>query len=145
MSYGTKVMVGVPFEQALALVVESLQVQGFGVITEIDVTGTLEAKLGQRIEDYRILGACNPALAARALEADRSIGLLLPCNVVVRAVPGGTLVEALDPQVLVRLAAGEDLAALADEVSDRLGAALATVEARGGTTPRVVPRATVGA
>ena len=127
MSYGTKVMVGLPFGQVLSRVVAALKEQGFGVITEIDVTATLDAKLGERIEDYRILGACNPALASKALEADRSIGLLLPCNVVVRAVPGGTLVEALDPQILVRVAGGEELQPIADEVSSRLAAALAGV------------------
>ena len=71
--------------------------QGFGVLTEIDVTATLQAKLGEKIEDYVILGACNQPFASRALGIDRSIGPLLPCNVIVRSADGGTVVEALDP------------------------------------------------
>ena len=85
MSYGTSVTLDLPFADAAVRVRAALQEQGFGVLTEIDVTATLHAKLGEQIEDYLILGACNPPFARKALDIDRSIGLLLPCNVVVRA------------------------------------------------------------
>ncbi len=127
MSYGTSVTVGVPFAEAVTRVRDALKAQGFGVLTEIDVTATLRAKLGEQIEDYVILGACNPPLASRALNADRSIGLLLPCNVVVRAADSGTIVEALDPQVMATLTGKPELKAVADEVGQRLAAALATL------------------
>ncbi len=127
MTYGTSVTVGVPFAEAVTRVRDALKAQGFGVLTEIDVTATLRAKLGEQIEDYVILGACNPPFASRALNADRSIGLLLPCNVVVRAADGGTIVEALDPQVMATLTGKPELKAVADEVGQRLAAALATL------------------
>ncbi|MFD4907313.1 DUF302 domain-containing protein [Kitasatospora purpeofusca] len=124
MDHGIAVTLDLPFTEAVEQVRAALAEQGFGVLTEIDVRATLRAKLGEEIEDYLILGACNPPLAHRALEADRHIGLLLPCNVVVRAVDGGTLVEAMDPQLLVQVAGKPELAAVADEAATRLRAAL---------------------
>ena len=109
MSYGTQVTLPVPFAEAVTRVRAALSAQGFGVLTEIDVTATLKAKLGEQMEDYVILGACNPPSAHQALGIDRSIGLLLPCNVVVRATAGGTVVEALDPQVMVTLTGRPEL------------------------------------
>ena len=125
MSYGTHITLDEPFTEAVARVRAALAERGFGVLTEIDVTATLRAKLGEQIEDYVILGACNPPFAHQALEVDRSIGLLLPCNVVVRAAAEGTVVEALDPQVMVTLTGRPELKPVADEVSRRLAAALA--------------------
>ena len=125
MSYGTHITLEEPFAEAVARVRAALAGQGFGVLTEIDVTATLKAKLGEQIEDYVILGACNPPFAHQALEVDRSIGLLLPCNVVVRAAAEGTVVEALDPQVMVTLTGRPELKPVADEVSRRLAAVLA--------------------
>ena len=93
---------------------EALKAQGFGVLTEIDMRATLRDKLGQDIEDYLILGACNPPLAQQALGADSSIGLLLPCNVVVRAGAGQTIVEALDPQTMVTITGQPALQPVAD-------------------------------
>lgn len=84
MDYGMATRLRAPFAQTVERVRAALQEQGFGVLTEIDVRATLRDKLGQEMEDYLILGACNPPLAHRALQADRQIGLLLPCNVVVR-------------------------------------------------------------
>ncbi len=127
MSYGTSITVDLPFAEAAARVRDALKDQGFGVLTEIDVTATLRDKLGEQIEDYVILGACNPPFAHQALKTDRSIGLLLPCNVVVRAVPGGTRVEALDPQVMVTLTGKPELKPIADEVGRRLARALAAL------------------
>jgi uncharacterized protein (DUF302 family) len=85
----------------------------------------MQAKLGEQMEDYVILGACNPPFAHQALGIDRSLGLLLPCNIVVRAADGGTVVEALDPQVMVTLTGRPELKPVADEVTRRLAAALA--------------------
>jgi uncharacterized protein (DUF302 family) len=85
----------------------------------------MRAKLGEQMEDYVILGACNPPFAHQALAIDRSIGLLLPCNVVVRAGSEGTVVEALDPQVMVTMTGSAELKPVADEVASRLAAALA--------------------
>ncbi|CAN3978442.1 DUF302 domain-containing protein [Kitasatospora purpeofusca] len=124
MDHGIAVTLALPFTAAVEQVRGALAEQGFGVLTEIDVRATLRAKIGEEIEDYLILGACNPTLAHRALEADRHIGLLLPCNVVVRTVDGGTLVEAMDPQLLVRVTGKPELAAVADEAATRLRAAL---------------------
>ncbi len=130
MSYGTKVTLDAPFTEAVAQVRAALAGEGFGVLTEIDVTATLKAKLGEQMEDYVILGACNPPFAHQALSIDRSIGLLLPCNVVVRAAAGGgTVVEALDPQVMVSLTGRTELKPVADEVARRLAAALAELTA----------------
>ena len=125
MSYGTQVTLDAPFGEAVGRVRAALAGQGFGVLTEIDVTATMQAKLGEQMEDYVILGACNPPFAHQALGIDRSLGLLLPCNVVVRAADGGTVVEALDPQVMVTLTGRPELKPVADEVSRRLAAALA--------------------
>jgi len=98
MDYGITIRVPVPFTEAVARVRDAPKTQGFGVLTEIDVKATLLDKLGEDMEPYLILGACNPPLAHRALAADRRIGLLLPCNVVVRAGAGQTVIEALDPK-----------------------------------------------
>ena len=125
MSYGTQVTLDAPFGEAVGRVRAALAGQGFGVLTEIDVTATMQAKLGEQMEDYVILGACNPPFAHQALGIDRSIGLLLPCNVVVRAADGGTIVEALDPQVMVTLTGRPELKPVSDEVARRLSAALA--------------------
>src|SRR5689334_4326028 len=103
MTYGTAVTVDRPHAETVERVRAALADQGFGVLTEIDVQATLREKLGEETGPYLILGACNPPLAHRALTADPSIGLLLPCNVVVRAEAGRTVVEALDPDVMVTL------------------------------------------
>jgi uncharacterized protein (DUF302 family) len=115
------------FDDAVRRTREALADQGFGVLTEIDVKATLKAKLNEDMEDYLILGACNPPLAHRAVNIDRQIGLLLPCNVVVRADPradGTVLVEAMDPQVLVEVTGEAELRPVADEVATKLQAAI---------------------
>ena len=129
MNYGTQITLDLPYTEAVSRVRAALTEQGFGVLTEIDVTATLQAKLGEKIEDYIILGACNPPFASRALGIDRSIGLLLPCNVVVRAAGDGTVVEALDPQIMVTLTGRPELKPVADEVAGRLSNALASLTA----------------
>jgi uncharacterized protein (DUF302 family) len=116
MDYGITIRVPTPFAEAAVRVRDALQAQGFGVLTEIDVQATLRDKLGEEMEEYLILGACNPALAHRALAADRRTGLLLPCNVVVRAEAGQTVVEAVDPQTMVAVTGQRSLQPVADEV-----------------------------
>ncbi len=130
MEYGKSIRLRSPFAETAEHVRRSLKEQGFGVLTEIDVKATLRAKLGEDMEDYLILGACNPPLAHRALHADRRIGLLLPCNVVVRADGDYTIVEALDPVVMLGVAGREDLQPVAAEAAARLEAALASLQAR---------------
>jgi uncharacterized protein (DUF302 family) len=129
MSYGTAVTIDAPFPDTLARVRHELAEEGFGVLTEIDVTATMKAKLGEDVENYVILGACNPPLAHQALTVDRSIGLLLPCNVVVRTTPDGTAVEALDPQIMVGVTDNPALKPVADDAAERLQRALQRVAA----------------
>jgi uncharacterized protein (DUF302 family) len=125
------------FEDAVARTREALAEQGFGVLTEIDVKATLKAKLGQDMEDYLILGACNPPLAHRAVEANRQIGLLLPCNVVVRADPDRAktvLVEAMNPGLLVEVTGEPELRPIAEEVTGRLQAAIDSLKRSSAVT-----------
>jgi uncharacterized protein (DUF302 family) len=128
MDYGITIRVPVPFAESVARVRDTLTAQGFGVLTEIDVQATLRDKLGENTEPYPILGACNPPLAHRALSADRRIGLLLPCNVVVRAEAGQTVIEALDPQAMVAVAGEASLQPVADEAAARLRGALDSLQ-----------------
>jgi uncharacterized protein (DUF302 family) len=131
MNYGTTVTTSLGFEEAVEQTRAALAEQGFGVLTEIDVQATLKAKLDQDMEPYLILGACNPQLAHAALEVERDIGLLLPCNVVVRREGESTLVQALDPQVMVSLPGRSELQPVADDAARRLSAALQEVGAAG--------------
>jgi uncharacterized protein (DUF302 family) len=118
----SEIRLDLPYADAVTRVREALGAEGFGVLTEIDVKATMAAKLGVEFEDYVILGACNPALAHRALEVDRSVGLLLPCTVTVRADAdgAGSIVDVLDPQVMVAMTGIAGLAPVADEAGARL-------------------------
>lgn len=118
------------FDDAVERTREALADQGFGVLTEIDVKATLKNKLDEDMENYLILGACNPPLAHRAIGVDRQIGLLLPCNVVVRsdpADPDTTLIEAMNPQLLVDITEEPRLQPIAEEVADRLKAVISAL------------------
>jgi len=127
MRYDRTVRVDTDFATTVERVRAALAEQGFGILTEIDVTATLKAKLDHDMEDYVILGACNPPLAHRALETDRSIGLLLPCNVVVRRDGDHTAVQALDPNTMVALTELDALRPVAEEATRRLDSALASL------------------
>ncbi len=130
MDIGLTAAIRSSFEDVVNRTRDALAVEGFGVLTEIDVKATMKAKLGEDMEDYLILGACNPALAHRAIDIDRQIGMLLPCNVVVRADPdnaGTILVEAMDPQILVEVTGENQLRSVADEVTARLQAAVGSL------------------
>ena len=127
MSTALSVALRTSFDDAVARTREALAAQGFGVLTEIDMKATLKAKLGAELENYLILGACNPPLAHRAVGIDRQIGLLLPCNVVVRRDPADAAtvhVEAMNPQLLVEVTGDAKLRPVADEVSAKLQSAI---------------------
>jgi len=124
-SYAIAVTVHRRFSDTLGATRDALAAQGFGVLTEIDMQATLKAKLGVDVMPQVILGACRPPLAHAALQAEPSIGLLLPCNVVVRAVDGDrTRVETIDPDIMVSVTGNPDLQAVAAEARSRLTAAL---------------------
>lgn len=130
MTYALSTTVNQPYEAVVGQVRDTLDQQGFGILTEIDIKSTLKAKLDIDVPPQVILGACRPPLAHAALEAEPSIGLLLPCNVVVRSTDDQTtVVEAVDPQTMVSLTANPELQGVADEATQRLSAALETLGA----------------
>ncbi|OBJ05970.1 ABC transporter [Mycobacterium sp. 1165196.3] len=129
MTSGLSTTLHTSFEDAVDRTTKALADQGFGVLTTIDVQATLKQKLGEDMENYLILGACNPVLAHRALDIHREIGQLLPCNVVVRSDPAGdadaVLVEAMDPQLMVKVTAEPGaLQDVADQATAKLQAAI---------------------
>ncbi len=129
MGYGRTVLLDEPVTEVIPRVKEALKAQGFGVLTEIDVQATLREKIGAETDPYVILGACNPRLAHRALELEPDVGLLLPCNVVVRTHEGRTVVSALDPGVIAELADHPELGPIAEEATRLLDAALESLTA----------------
>jgi uncharacterized protein (DUF302 family) len=133
--YGfTTTLANISFDGAIDKTIAALKAEGFGVLSDIDVQRTMKDKLGAEMAGYRILGACNPPLAHQALQAMPDIGLLLPCNVIVREeAPGQVVVGFLDPQVLVRLVDRPEVKAVADAAELRLRRAC---ESLGGTSPR---------
>ncbi len=119
--YGFGTTVDMSFDDAIEHVTQALQGEGFGILSDIDVAGAMKKKLNQDMPPYRILGACNPPLAHRALESEPSIGLLLPCNVVVRQDAAGVVyVEFMDPNAVLELVNKPEITALASEVRQKL-------------------------
>ncbi len=137
--YGfTTVLDGITFDEALAKTVAALKAEGFGVLSDIDVQQAMKDKLGKAMRPYRILGACNPPLAYQALQAVPDIGLLLPCNVIVREEgPDRVVVGFLDPQIMVGLVDQPDVKVVADAAEQRLRRACASL---GGSAPDPMPR-----
>jgi len=122
------------FDDAVERTRKALARQGFGVLTEIDMKATLKAKLGEDMEDYLILGACNPSFAHKAVNIYRPIGVLLPCNVVVRKDPDArdsVIVDAMDPRLMVEVTDEPGLAELADGVRELLTLALSEISGDG--------------
>ena len=126
--YYFKTRVNLPHEEAIEATKEALAAEGFGILTEIDVRATLKEKLDVDFRPYVILGACNPPLAQRSLEADDQIGLLLPCNVVVQEAEGGSIVSAIDPEVAMKPVNVTKVEVTACEVAKRLKNAIMAVE-----------------
>lgn len=128
--YGISTTVPLPYDRAVERTKEALAQEGFGVLTEVDMKATLKKKIDVDIEPYVILGACNPPLAHQAVMAEKDIGLLLPCNVIVYAAdePGRSVVAAMDPVEALALTGNEAIRPLATEVRARLERALEAVE-----------------
>lgn len=127
-SYGFGKTINLAFDAALLRVTQELQKEGFGVLTEIDVKATMRKKLNADMAPYRILGACNPALAHRALTLEPQIGLLLPCNVVVRQDEAGKVhVDFMDPSSVLELVNRPEVTQLAGEVRQRLQRVMAAL------------------
>jgi uncharacterized protein (DUF302 family) len=127
--YGLGTRVGLDYADAVERVRQELAKEGFGVLTEIDIAATLKQKLDADFRPYVILGACNPPLALRALTAERDIGLLLPCNVIVYAAdePGSSVVAAMDPEAALELTGNDAVRDVAREVKERLARVLSRV------------------
>ena len=120
MSYHFSKSLELSFEDAIARVTDSLQKEGFGVLTEIDVGATLKKKLNVEFRPYRILGACNPHFAYQALQAEDKLGTMLPCNVIVQEKDGSVEVSAVDPVESMRAVENPDLATIAEQVRSKL-------------------------
>jgi uncharacterized protein (DUF302 family) len=130
--YGFGTTLGVTFDGAVPLVKDALKAEGFGVLSEINVTQTLKDKLGVKMVPYVILGACNPPLAHRSLTAEPEIGLLLPCNVVVRAEGERTRVDVADPVAMLGIVGNPELDAVAAEAKQRLQRVVAALSQHEG-------------
>ena len=132
--YGIGTTVALEYDRAVERTKEALAAEGFGVLSEIDVAATLKKKLDVDFRPYVILGACNPPLAYRALTAERDIGLLLPCNVIVYAddIPGRSVVAVMDPVEALQLTGNEEIRPLAEDVKARLTRVLEAIERKAG-------------
>ena len=130
MSFTRRVDTSLGYDDAITAIKAALQEQGFGTLTEIDVRATLKTKLDVDTTPQLIIGACNPQLAHRAMGVDPRVATLLPCNVVVRVADGGTIVEALDPQVMADVTGEAGLVEIADDAARRVQAALDTLPRR---------------
>lgn len=128
MNYGMSRTINRPFDEVNAEVRASLAEQSFGIVSEIDMQATLYNKINVDIEPMIILGACNPKFAYRAIQSEPAIGLLLPCNVVIRKTDAGVVVEMINPQMMAEITEGPEMAQIANEVTELLSAALASLK-----------------
>ena len=128
MKYGMSRTINRPFDEVNAEVRASLAEQSFGIVSEIDMQATLYNKINVDIEPMIILGACNPKFAYRAIQSEPAIGLLLPCNVVIRKTDAGVVVEMINPQMMAEITEGPEMAQIANEVTELLSAALASLK-----------------
>ena len=126
-AYAMRTEVALPFQETLERVRSALQEQGFGVLTEVDVRATMREKLGAEFRDHAILGACNPPLSRRALEADLEAGLVLPCNVVVYGEGDRTVVTIADPETMMSTLGKPGLDAVARKARGRLEKVIASL------------------
>ncbi len=126
--YGFSTTLALPFAEAMARTKATLKAEGFGVLSEIDVQATLKEKIAVDFEQYVILGACNPQLAYRGLQAEHELGLLLPCNVIVHDHDGGTVVSIVDPAAMLGVVDTPALRAIADEAKARLERVLTALD-----------------
>jgi uncharacterized protein (DUF302 family) len=123
--YFNKTLRNISFEDAITKTKEALQKEGFGILTEIDIKETLKKKLDVDFHNYRILGACNPSFAHKALQAEDKIGAMLPCNVIVQEKENGTIeVSAVDPIASMQAVENESLSGIASEVAEKLSRAV---------------------
>ena len=130
-AYGRDVTTTLTFDSAIETAKRFLKDEGFGVLSEIDVTATMKEKLGASFRPYRILGACNPTLAHRALMAEPQIGLLLPCNLVVQELNGKTHVSVVDANAMLGVVGQAELSSVARDANDRLGRVLERISGEG--------------
>ncbi len=122
--YHEKTLKNVSFEEAIEKVTDALKVEGFGILTEIDVKETLKKKLDEDFRPYKILGACNPPFAHKALLAEDKIGAMLPCNVIVQQTENGVEIAAVDPVASMKAVENKDLEGIANEIQSKLRAAI---------------------
>ncbi len=127
MQYGFSKKVNLPYEKAVERITEELKKEGFGVLTEIDVKETLKKKLNVDFKKYKILGACNPPIAHKALQAEEELGLLLPCNVIVYEKENGSVISVFNPMIMTQLIENENMLSIATEVQEKLQRALDAV------------------
>lgn len=128
MIYEEVVVMSAPFDEVLDRVKAAFAAEGFGTLTEIDIQATLAAKVGKEMDRYVIVGACNPDLASRTLDVEPSIGVLLPCNVVVRETDDGVAVEAMDPGLMGQVTGSEKVGPIADEARQLVNNAIARLD-----------------
>ena len=127
--YGIKVKTSLDFGPATEAIIDALSVEGFGILTRIDVTETLKTKLDVEIQPYVILGACNPSLAHRGLQIEPDLGLLLPCNVIVYEEAGGAVVAAMEPALMATITGNPGMSEIAEEARTHIVNALESVAA----------------
>ncbi len=127
MIFEEAIVVSRPFDEVLEEVKEAFAAEGFGTITEIDMQATLKSKLGKEMGRYVIVGTCNPTLAGRALDVVPEIGVLLPCNVVVREIGDSVSVEAMDPGLMAGISGADGITAIADDARVAVNGALARI------------------